>query len=75
MQDGKWKLQGYDTFAREYYPLDGEFNTEIDAIMAAKSRLADLEQEQPSASIGGQNGTQDQVHIIRSDGTLFRVRD
>ena len=25
MQNGKWKLQGYDTFANEYYPLDGEF--------------------------------------------------
>jgi len=36
MQIIKWKLQGYDTFAREDYPLDGEFDTEADAIAAAK---------------------------------------
>jgi hypothetical protein len=74
MQSGKWKLQGYDTFAREDYPLDGEFDTEADAIAAAQSRLADLERAQPSASSGGQDGIQDRVYVIRPDGTLFRVR-
>jgi hypothetical protein len=74
MQNGTWKLQGYDTFAREYYPLDGEFDTEADAITAAKSHLADLEREQPSASSGGQDGIQDRVYIIRPDGTFFRAR-
>jgi len=33
IQNGLWKLQGYDTFAHEYYLLDGEFDTEAEAIM------------------------------------------
>jgi len=32
IQNGLWKLQGYDTFAHEYYLLDGEFDTEAGAI-------------------------------------------
>jgi hypothetical protein len=74
MQNGKWTLLGYDKFAGEYYPLNGKFATEAEAMPAAKSRLADLERTQPSASSGGQDGIQDQVYIIRPDGTLFRVR-
>jgi hypothetical protein len=74
LQNGKWKLQGYDTFAGEYYPLDGEFDTEANALAAAQSHLAELEREQPSASSGGQDGIQDQVYIIHPDGRYFRVR-
>jgi hypothetical protein len=74
MQKEKWKLQGYDTFAHEGYPLDGEFETENEAIAAAKAYLDDLERTQPSASSGGQDGIQDQVYVIRPDGTSFRVR-
>lgn len=73
MQNEKWKLQGYDTFAGEDYPLKGEFATEAEAIEAAKARLAELERDQPSASSGGQDGIQDRVYIIRPDGTSFRV--
>jgi hypothetical protein len=74
MQNVKWKLQGYDTFANEDYPLEGEFDTEHDAITAAKVRLANLEITQPSVSSGGQDGIQDQVYVIRPDGSRFRVR-
>lgn len=73
MPNNKWKLEGYDTFDRESYPLVGEFETEADAITAAKSRLADLEQTQPSSSSGGQDGIQDRVYVIRRDQTRFRV--
>jgi hypothetical protein len=73
MKNRKWKLQGYDTFACEYYPLDGVFDTEADAIAAAQLYLAELEQRQPSASSGGQDGIQDRVYVIRPDGTSFRV--
>ncbi len=74
MQNSKWKLQGRDTFANEDYPLEGEFDTEHDAITAAKVRLTDLEITQPSETSGGQDGIQDQVFVIRPDGTRFRVR-
>jgi hypothetical protein len=73
MPDGLWKLQGHDTFAHESYPLDGDFDTEAAAIAAARAYLADLEQTQPSASSGGQDGIQDRVYVIRPDGTGFRV--
>jgi hypothetical protein len=74
MSDGKWTLQGYDTFAHESYPLDGEFDTEQAAIAAAKDHLDELERTQPSASSGGQDGIQDRVYVVRPDGTSFRVR-
>ena len=73
MPNGKWKLEGYDIFSREDYPLPGEYDTEDSAITAAKKRLEDLERTQPSESSGGQDGIQDQVYLIRPDGTKFRV--
>ena len=74
MKSGTWKLQGRDTFAHEDYDLDGEFDSEDEAIAAAKVCLDDLERTQPTASSGGQDGIQDHVYIIRPDGTRFRVR-
>ena len=73
MQIGPWKLQGRDPFAHEDYRLEGEYGSEADAIAAAGARLDDLEREQPTASSGGQDGIQDQVSVIRPDGTMFRV--
>lgn len=73
MKDGTWSLRGYDTFAREYYGLDGAFDSEDEAIEAAMQRLHDLEVRQPSASSGGQDGIQDRVFVIRPDRTMYRV--
>ncbi len=73
MQNGKWKLRGHDTFANEDYPLEGEFDSEDDAIATAKVHLADLEIMQPSLETGGQSGIQDQVFVIRPDGSRFQV--
>ena len=75
MQSGTWKLQGRDTFAHDDYDLDGEFDSEDEAIAAAKVRLDNLERSQPTASSGGQHGIgiQDHVYVIRPDGTRFRV--
>ncbi|MDQ1592606.1 MAG: hypothetical protein QOG71_3233 [Pyrinomonadaceae bacterium] len=73
MPNGKWKLEGYDTFSRESYPLPGEYDTEDIAIIAAKKRLEDLERTQPSESRGGQDGMQDRVYLIRPDETKFRI--
>jgi len=73
MSDGKWKLEGYDTFDESTYPIEGEYDTEEEAQAAAKERLTQLEESQPSASSGGQGfgGIQDQVWIIRPDGTKY----
>ena len=68
-----WKLQGYDTFSREDYPLPGEYETEESAIAAAHERLEYLESTQPSLTSGGQDGIQDQVYVNRPDGSRFRV--
>jgi len=63
-----WKLRGYDTFAGEWYPLEGIYLSE----RAAHKRLRALERSQPPATSGGQEGIQDQVYIVRPDGTMFR---
>jgi len=68
-----WRLQGHDTFAREDYPLPGEYETEVEAVAAARERLEHLEMTQPSSTSGGQDGIQDRVYVIRPDGTRFRV--
>ena len=69
---GKWKLEGFDTFSSERYDLEGEYDDEAAATQAARDRLKDLEKTQPSAQSGGQNGIQDQVFVVRPDGTKYR---
>jgi len=72
---GKWKLQGYDTFegGDAYYPLDGEYGSEVEAKEAARARLVELEKSQPRASSGGQHGgIQDQVYIVSPNGKRRR---
>ena len=66
---GKWKLEGWDTFSREDYPLPGEYNTEEEARTAAADRLSELEKTQPSATSGGQKGIQDKVFILSPTGS------
>lgn len=53
---GAWKLEGYDTFSNEYYPLEGTYPTEIGARRAAQLRYEELERTQPTESSGGQAG-------------------
>ncbi len=67
-----WRLRGYDAFAGEWYSLSGLFFSERAARRAAHKRLKALERLQPSTTSGGQDGIQDQVYIVRPDGTLFR---
>ena len=66
-----WKLRGYDAFSAEAYPIAGDYGSEAEAILAAERVLADLERQQPSQSSGGQQGIQDQVFIVRPNGTAF----
>lgn len=89
MSDDTWKLEGYDTFAGESYPLgdiklkgggtiDGmqpSYPSYEAARVDALKRLADLERTQPAASSGGQapGGIQDRVYIVHPDGRKERV--
>jgi len=70
-----WRLEGYDTFEGEFYPLDGSYETKELAIAAAKDRLKALEKSQPSASSGGQGfgGIQDRVFVVGPDGKRVRI--
>lgn len=67
-----WRLRGYDTFAGKWYPLAGIFLSERAAMRAAQQYLKQLEKMQPSKFSGGQDGIQDQVYIVRPDGTRWR---
>lgn len=69
-----YRLRGYDTFSREYYHLDGEYSSYAEAEAEARKRLQKLEISQPSKHSGGQDGIQDRVYIVHSDGRLERVR-
>jgi hypothetical protein len=73
MADQKWILEGWDTFARESYPISGEFTSEADAVAAAHRQLEELERMQPSESSGGQAGIQDQVFVVGPAGQRYRV--
>jgi hypothetical protein len=66
-----WKLQGFDTFAGEWYSLPGMFLTEQATLRAANRQLKKLEKLQPSRYSGGQTGIQDQLYIVRPDGTTY----
>ena len=73
--NGKWRLEGYDTFEGESYPLDGDYNSPDEAMAAAHQRLHKLEAEQPTASSGGQGfgGIQDRVYLIGPHGQRIRA--
>lgn len=72
--EGKWKLEGFDTFEGSPYPLPGEYNNEEEARRVAKARLKELEKRNPSETSGGQGATgiQDRVFIVRPDGSKYR---
>lgn len=74
MAEEKWRLQGYDTFEEEFYPIEGEHDTEEQAMAAAEARLVELEETQPSEHSGGQGkfGIQDRVYVVRPDGTRYQ---
>ena len=67
-----WQLEGLDQFDHGRYPLPGEYESEEEAVQAARDRLAHLEQTQPTSSSGGQDGIQDAVFIIRPDDSKYR---
>ena len=72
--EGKWKLEAWDVFDAGNYSIPGSYDTEEQAIEAAKIELQELEKLQPTESSGGQSetGVQDRVYIVRPDGTKYR---
>lgn len=70
----KWKIEGWDTFDAGNYSIAGEYATEAEAIEVAKTKLLENEKDQPTETSGGQNGVQDQVFIVRPDGSKYRYR-
>lgn len=75
-----WKLLGYDTFEEGFYPLSGQYHDEESAYAAAVARLDSIEEIQPTEESGGQaidendpRGIQDQIFVVRPDGSRYRV--
>ncbi|MBI1386362.1 MAG: hypothetical protein GC150_15755 [Rhizobiales bacterium] len=60
---GPWRLEGWDTFAREAYPIAGRYRSRRAAEWAAERCRARIEREQPSALSGGAAGIQDRVYV------------
>lgn len=71
----KWTLLGYDTLSDEVYHLPGKFDSEEEALKAARERLKKLEELQPSKDSGGQSemGIQDHVYIVSPESIRIRV--
>ncbi len=65
-----WRLNGWDTFAGESYPI-GRYFTESGALRAARRNLRGLERTQPAEISGGQDGIQDRLTIVRPDETEY----
>ncbi|MEQ2009625.1 MAG: hypothetical protein ABMA26_22810 [Limisphaerales bacterium] len=55
----KWRLEGFDTFACEYYRLPGEYETQEEAGAAARARLAEL-----AVTQAGSPELRDRVNIL-----------
>lgn len=70
----RYRLLSFDTFAGEWYELEGEYALLESAEKAARERLDHLEETQPSSSSGGQafGGIQDRVYILHPDGRRER---
>ena len=71
----KWALLGYDTFSDEFYHIEGSYDTSEQALKAARDRLKELEELQPTEESGGQseNGIQDHVFVVSPEGLRIRV--
>lgn len=69
-----WLIEGYDTFDGQPYPLQGAYDCRLNAERAADARLRELEKSQPTSNSGGQGelSIQDQVFVVRPDGSKYR---
>lgn len=74
----EWKLMGQDAFDGSWYyittdPYKPSYNSYREALAAARERLFELENYQPSQRSGGQAGIQDRVYLKHPDGVLERI--
>ena len=67
-----WGLREWDTFSSESYDFGERFLSEKSARRAARKKLVRLEKWQPTEMSGGQDGIQDQMWIVRPDGSAYR---
>jgi len=74
--EGAWRIEGFDIFEEELYPIgdDERYPDEKAARRAATDYFRMIEELQPKHSSGGQadDDIQDQIFIIRPDGTRYR---
>jgi hypothetical protein len=77
-----WRLEGYDTFSGEEYPLGkhpggDDYQPIYDSYEAARAdalrRLEELDRTQPNAGGQGPLGIQDRVYIVHPGGRKERV--
>lgn len=75
-----WRLEGYDTFSGEPYPLGVyeqdyqlAYGSDVAAYADALRRLDELDRTQPNAGGQGPQGIQDRVRIIHPDGRRERI--
>ncbi len=66
-------IAGLGHVCRRSLPDSGSYRSRERAITAARRELRKIERLQPSETSGGQDGIQDQVHVIEPDGGSFRV--
>lgn len=67
--DGKWEVEGYDTFSNEGYSVS-KHKTKKAAEMAAKRHKANIERLQPKETAGS---IQDLVYLVDPKGNKVRV--
>lgn len=70
----KWRIEGWDVFDAGNYKIEGEYDTEEQALEAANLELFELEKVQPTKTSRGQSamGVQDRIYIVRPDGSKYR---
>lgn len=75
-----WRLEGYDVFSDEEYPLGGYksdyrpfYSSYEEALRDARRRLAELNSSQPDAGGQAPDGIQDRVYIVHPGGRKERV--
>ena len=71
---GDWRVEGWDTFAGESYPVSGNHRSRESATRAARAYLRRLGRHQPVGVSGGQDGIQDRVFVRGPGGESIRIR-
>lgn len=81
MNDARWRLEGWDAFSDEAYPITEisgakeSYDNEAEARADGQLQLAKLEVHQPTASSGGQapGGIQDRVYLVHPGNRYERL--